>query len=98
MLKYLKKEGKWMLINNVNIISVYFLAIISVLLRKVHSYFCFGSVLHFSRISPTTSTNTFYAQLNSKHSLVFQYIVQWYIQSHDLPQRTAITFIENVAM
>ena len=40
MLKYLKKEGKWMFINNVNIISVYFLAIISVFfwLRYTHTF------------------------------------------------------------
>jgi hypothetical protein len=30
MLKYLNAEGTWKLINNQNIISVYFLAIISV--------------------------------------------------------------------
>jgi hypothetical protein len=96
MLKYFNAEGKWMFLNNVNIIYAYFFAIISVFccVMYTRTYVLSSSAL-FKNLSHHIH-NTFYAQLNSKHSFVFPCIIQWDMKTNDMPQLTAIAFIENV--
>jgi hypothetical protein len=87
-----------MFINNVKVISMYILAISLV--------FCCVSYTRTDVLFTSSSAllkclshhihNTFYAQLNSKHSFVFQCISQWDMKTHDMPQLTAIRFVENI--